>query len=230
MNKQKRISTLQGSIILLIGCGVASYFIINYGKTYEPPVTESPSVSDQGGKEEAPTIDDYPKIKAALEVENKKIAEVYAMYEHVPYKNFTHTYLISKQDGHIYLDDNFPEDGFLLLEGADSETFEVVGVACSVEKSLSYLSKDDNQVFVGSKEISKDPDNFAIIDSLFNADGMPTSAMLAIDSVNLYYGCGEKLEGFDIKNFRYLGDGRFTDGENTYQAQTYLNSKPIMMD
>jgi hypothetical protein len=107
------------------------------------------------------------------------------------------------------------------VEDFDPQTFEIIGTACSVERSFTNFIKDKDGVYFGTSiKISDDPDNFEIVDTLSFGGEIPSSETIAKDSTDWYLGCGHKLItdiDLDTSTLEYLNEGRFTDGNNIYE-------------
>jgi hypothetical protein len=138
---------------------------------------------------------------------------------------YTTKFYVWDLEGNVYYNTSYSKDEkhLVKLEGAEKEYFSRIDMACSVEKSYSLFVKDNDQVFVGYREISKDPDNFKILEKVLPEEGMmPSSQTIAKDSNNYYLGCGNKLVTEDnldtsTSNLSHIGGGIFSDGTQNYR-------------
>jgi cell division protein FtsL len=164
------------------------------------------------------------RLQKEAAVLQKEFVKKYAYFEDKKLNSFVY----SRFDNSVYLiqykfvNPYYNERVLTLIDGADAETYEFFGTACSVEKSSIFFTTDKNGVYLGGNTISNDPENFEIVDKLTFGGEAPGSSTIARDSDSWYLDCGNKLvteSELDVStsNLEYLGDGIFTDSIEFYK-------------
>lgn len=137
-------------------------------------------------------------------------------------KGVTSTPFITK-DQKIYYKERYPEN-LILIDGADINTFEIIGLCASMEMSRSYYSKDKKYVYINSeKSNSIDAKSFEYFGSFANGDGMPYSISISRDKNHVYFACGVAMDFVDKDSFKILGSGYSKDDKKAYYLDHILN-------